>query len=224
MSGDFSPRGFAAALNNLKPGKPPGPDSNCPELLIHAGPGLKICLRGFLSSCLSLLKIPKVCRRVLIVAIPKSSKPVEDPQSCHPLSLLCVPYKILKQLIYNCLEPIVDPLLPKEQAGFRHGKSTVDQVVLLMQDIEGSFEAKKKACAVLVDLRAAYNTVWHSGLTCKLLRLLPDKHMIRMIMELVRNRSFTLTTGDSKLSGLRRLKNGLPQGSVLASLLSSTYT
>ena len=43
--------------------------------------------------------------------------------------------------------------------------------------------------------------------------------MVKMIMELVRNRSFTLTTGDSKQSRLRHLKNGVPQGSVLAPLL-----
>ena len=43
-------------------------------------------------------------------------------------------------------------------------------------------------------------------------------------MELVRNRSFTLTTGDSKQSRLRRLKNGVPQGSVLALLLFNIYT
>ena len=53
------------------------------------------------------------------------------------------------------------------------------QTVLLTQNIENSFEAKKKAGAVFVDLIAAYDTVWHRGLTCKLLRLLPDKHMVR---------------------------------------------
>ena len=78
----------------------------------------------------------------------------------------------------------------------------MDQVVLLKQDIEDSFEAKKKASAVFDDLTATYDTAWHRGLTCKLLRLLPDNHMVRMIMELVRNRSFTMTTGGSKPSML----------------------
>ena len=41
--------------------------------------------------------------------------------------------------------------------------------------------------------------------------------MVRMIMELVRNRNFTLTSGDSKQSRLRRLKNGVPQLSKLSS-------
>ena len=178
ISGDFSPREFAAALHHLKPGKAPVPDSISQELLIHAGPGLKSWLRGFLSSCLRRLKIPKVWRRALVVAIPKPSKPVEDPNNYRPISLLCVLYKILERLIYDRVEPIVDPLLPKEQARFRNGKSTADRVVLLTQNIEDFFEAKKKAGAMFVDLTAAYDTVWHRGLTCRLLRLLPDKHMV----------------------------------------------
>ena len=69
-----------------------------------------------------------------------------------------------------------------------------------------------------------YDTVWHRGLTWKLLRLLPDKYMIRMIMEVVRNRSLLLTTGDSKQSRLHCLKNGLSQSWVLALFLFNIYT
>jgi len=77
---------------------------------------------------------------------------------------------------------------------------------------------------VFVDLTAAYETVWHRDLACKLLRLLPNRHMVHMIIEMVSNRSFTLTTGNGQRSRLRRLKNSVPQGSVLAHLLFNIYT
>ena len=48
--------------------------------------------------------------------------------------------------------------------------------------------------------------------------------MVRMIVELVRNRSFTLTTSDSKQSRLCCLKNSVPQRSVLAPLLFNIYS
>ena len=105
-------------------------------------------------------------------------KPVGDPKSYRPISLLPVPYKILERLIYAHIAPLIDPLLPIEQAGFRRRKSIVDQIVLLTQNIKNSFEAKKKAGAIFVDLTAAYDTVWHRGLTCRLLRLFPVKHMV----------------------------------------------
>ena len=215
---DFSQREFTAALQHLKPGKAPGPHSICPELIIHAGAALKSWLRDFLSSCLRRLKIFKIWRRALVAAIPKPTKPVGTQRVINRYLCSVSPTRSSRGLSAR-VEPLIDPLLPKEQVGLRRGKSTVDQVVLQTKNIEDSFEAKKKAGAVFVDLTAAYDTVWHRGLTCKLMRLLPDKHMVKMIMELV-----TLTTGDSKQSRLRRLKNGVSQESVLAPLLFNVYT
>ena len=93
----------------------------------------------------------------------------------------------------------------------------------MSQNIEDCFEDKKKAGAVFIDLTEAYNTAWHQGLACKLLRLLPDRHMVKITKEFIYNRSFTLTNGRGKKSRLQQLKNGIPQGSVLASLLFNIY-
>ena len=165
ISGNFTSREFAVALQHLKPGKDPGTDSICPKLIIHAGAAIKSSLCGFLSSCLRRLKISKIWRRTLVVAISKPRKPEDDPNSYRPISLLFVPYKILERLVHTRVEPIIDPQLPREQTGFRHGRSTVDQTVLLMQNIEDSFEAKTKAGAVFVNLTAGYDAVWHRSLT-----------------------------------------------------------
>ena len=120
----------------------------------------------WLPQCMRQLKIPKIWRRALVVAIPKPEKPLGDPTGYRPISLLCVPFKILERLIYARVETITDPLLPQEQVGFRHGRSTADQVTLLMQDIKDSFSAKKKARDVFVDLTATYGTTASPACCC----------------------------------------------------------
>ena len=110
---NFSQREFTVALQHLKPGKTPGPDFIFPELIFHAGAALKSWLRVFLSYCLRRLKIPKIWRRALVVAMPKPGKPVGYPKSYRQIFLLCVSNKILDRIIYARVEPLIDPLLPK---------------------------------------------------------------------------------------------------------------
>ena len=75
ISDNFSQREFTAALQYLKPGKAPGPDSIFPELILHTGATLKSWLRDFLSSYLRRLKILKIWRRALMVAIQNQQSP-----------------------------------------------------------------------------------------------------------------------------------------------------
>ena len=149
-------------------------------------------------------KIPKRWRRAKIIAILKPGKSPEEAGSYRPISLLSVCFKLLERLIYNRLLPVVDPQLQREQAGFRPGRSTVEQVVKLTEDIETAFENRKKCGAVFVDLSAAYDTVWHRGLALEMLQLIPNKH----------------GKGSSKTY---TIKNGVPQGSVLAPMLFNIY-
>ena len=166
-----------ATLQKTNPGIAPEFDSICPKLIINSAISLKSWLRGFFSFCLCHLRIPNVRRRDLVVALVNSSKPREDSKGYRSSSLLCVPYKILERFIHSYVEPIMDSMIPAEQVGFWRGWSIVDQAILMTRNIEDCFEANGKADIRFIDLIAAYETVWHRGLTCTLLRLLPDKHI-----------------------------------------------
>ena len=186
--------------------------SNCGTLMLN-------WLREFFSQCMCGLRLPKVWRRADIIAVLKPNKSADDAKNYRPIPLLCVPLKLLERLLISRLDPVIDPQLPPEQAGIRHGRSTTDQVTLLTDDIEAGFEHNQKVGVALVDITAAYDTVWLRGLHLKLLRMLPDRHMVSFVMELLTNQSFTLRTSDGQVSRLRRIHNGVPQGSTLAPTL-----
>jgi len=91
-----------------------------------------------------------------------------------PISLLCVPCKLLERLLLFRLEPVVDPQPPTQQGGFGGGRSTVQQIFKLVSDIVESYEGRRKTGLDLVDLTAACHTVWHQDLALKLLQIIPD--------------------------------------------------
>ena len=123
------------------------------------------------------------------------------------------------RLIYNRIKPVIESVLPEEQAGFRPNRCTLDQVTLFTEDNEASFDKKLKSGVVFLNLSAAYDTVWYRGLTLKLLRTTPSKEMVRGLIGMISQRSFHVDVGKSE-SSCRTLLSGVPQGSVTLHLFS----
>ncbi|KAL7845705.1 hypothetical protein AOLI_G00238970 [Acnodon oligacanthus] len=96
LSGDFTAAELSAAINKLKPGKSPGQDNIHPEFVIHQSDKTSRWLCSFFLACFRKVKLPKIWCHSSVIALPKLNKPTEDPKSCRPISLLCVPYKILE--------------------------------------------------------------------------------------------------------------------------------
>ena len=223
MSQPFTIDDITIAIKTLKNGKAPGNDNIHTEFLKNMAPEAVHWLQCFLSSCMASSTIPSRWKTAKVIAILKPKKPANDPKSYRPISLLSHIYKLLERMILTRINDTVEATLPYTQAGFRKGKSTTDQIVRLVNDIETAFQKKQKYGAVFIDLTAAFDTVWHRGLYLKLLKTLPDVKLVKFIMLLIQDRSFVLETSNGKCSRKRKLRNGVPQGSVLAPSLFNIY-
>ena len=129
---------------------------------------------------------------------------------------------VLGRLTYFLeLHDILSPV----QAGFRPGRSTVDQVLLLSQSIANSFhQSKPGACTVLatVGFAKAFDSVWHSALLSKLLSLDIPLCFVEWIQSYLSDRRSKVRICNS-YSRPFRLRRGVPQGSVLEPVLFSLY-
>lgn len=210
------------AMIDTKNGKAAGYDAMYPEFLTHSGPKTRLWLSRFYSNIIATNVLPHAFKIAKVIALLKPEKPENLPESYRPIALLSVPLKFFERLIYNRINPEIGQVIQPEQAGFTKGRSCSDQVLALTNYIESGFERVLKTGVVLIDLSAAYDTVWKKGLMYKLVKVLPCLQLCDVICNILSDRYFQVLL-DDKLSSTKKLNNGLPQGSVLACILFNLY-
>ena len=120
-----------------------------------------------------LQRIPKIWRQAKIIALVKPGKDAHLAAGYWPISLLSICYKLLECTVFQRISPTMKDLLSIDQDGFRRVCTTCDQVTVLITFIENGFEKTLKTGAVLLDVIAPYDTIWHIGVLYKLSRYLP---------------------------------------------------
>jgi len=211
-----------AALQKMKPATAPGYDNVHVEFLKNLGPKARTWLSKFFTRIMATHSIPKIWRKVKVIAVEKPGKDLSLAANYRPISLLSVCYKLLERLALQRISPTVEGLLSPDQAGFRKGRSTCDQVAALTTFIENGLQQNLKTGAVFLDLTAAYDTVWHTGLLYKLSKSMPY-WFTRLVGLLLRDQRFRVHMGNDT-NAWRSQRNGLPQGSVVTPVLFNLYS
>ena len=193
-------------------------------MLLKLGPVGKDVLLRLINLSWEKGELPQVWKNAHLVPILKKGKNPAEPRSFRPISLTSCIGKVAERMINRRLYWYLETSghLGKNQAGFRKGKSTVDQLFRLTQSINDGFQNKKHTLAVFVDLQQAYDRVWRKGLLMKMSDIGIHGQMYNWIKFFLTNRTIQTKMNDA-LSSKEVLEEGLPQGSCLSCTLFLVY-
>ena len=115
-------------------------------------------------------------------------------------------------------------LLTPNQSGFRHGDSTVNQLLYITHLIYTAFEEypTRETRAVFLDISKAFDKVWHDGLVFKLKTYGITGPLLLLIESYLSSRQQRVIL-NGKSSDWSFITAGVPQGSVLGPLFFLIY-
>ena len=92
-------------------------------------------IHGFCSEVYSSLTPPKQWTTSVIIPLPKKGD-LSLMTNYRGISLLSIAAKVYNKILFNRIRDYVDPILRKNQAGFRPGRSCAQQIHILRRIME----------------------------------------------------------------------------------------
>ena len=186
----ISPERVQMAMRNLKLGKAAGVDGLMGEFFVYGESEMLRMLATLFNKVEVLEQIPRDWKEVMVVPIWKKKGSEHDVKNYRPISLSSICRKLYEKTLCMEIEPFVKQL-SDYQGGFRHRRSTIDQVFTLHEIMV----EKPHLHHVFLDLKAAYDMVdrrilWHNlhktygfplSLVKRLAMMFDDNHSVLVI-------------------------------------------
>ena len=169
-----SPPEFLAAASNLSSSTATGPDKVAYPMLKHLPrTGMDFLLYIFNLSW-TLHSFSSIWNTSSIISIHKIEKPLDSPASFRPICLTSCVSKLFERIILSRLLFFLESnsILFPRQAGFRPGRSTLDQILYLSQSISDRFNKPRPSSRTIlstIDFSKAFDSVRHPALFYKLI-------------------------------------------------------
>ena len=206
-------------LSMLNVSKSPGPDSVHPHFLKNCADLLTLPLtcifrKSFDNGCL-----PDDWKSANIVPLYKKRSKL-DPGNYRPVSLTCVPCKIMESVIrdYMAEKLMKSGFLSTYQHGFIKGKSCATNLLTAFETWTKWIDEGYGVDIVYLDYKKAFDSVNHVKLMEKLRHAGIDPTVIKWISAFLQGRQMRVKVR-LEFSDWVLVLSGVPQGSVLGPLL-----
>ena len=157
----------------------------------------------------------------LIITLPKKGN-LQLCQNYRTISLISHPSKVMLKVLLNRLQPQTESIIAEEQAGFRHGRSTAEQIFNLRILCEKYSQHQLNLYHVFIDFKKAFDRVWHKALwaTMKIYNI--NENLINVIENLY-NKATSAVLFSNSIGEWFRTTVGVRQGCLLSPTLFNIF-
>ena len=214
---DISPPVLAEvklAIKRLKTGKAAGLDEVTAEALKGGGDTIAMALLRLIQMIWNQEEVPQDFKDGVIVPTFKKGDSSEC-RNYRGITLLSIAGKVLATIIKNRLNDSIERHLDEYQAGFRPGRSCLDQIFTLRQVQEKRCRYGKALVVIFVDFAAAFDSVHRESLwNCLVAAGIP--HKIVSLLKSIYSGALSCVKAEGELSPQFAVKTGVRQGCILS--------
>ena len=140
-----------------------------------------------------------------------------DVKNYRPVSLLCMPSKILEKCMFISLYDHYRPFFSDAQFGFRRKRSCSIQLLKYLDYVYQAIENNETVNVIYTDFEKAFDRVDHGILLKKLYQTGTRGKLLTLVQSYLSSRTQQVKV-NGVLSASFSVKSGVPQGSILAPL------